>query len=76
MQVGDLVRLKNTTTGDGSNMVRLYRERVPLLVLAEDAIDRSLTPWRVVLLDTTRPGYFQRLQIDEHRLEVISHASR
>ena len=70
MQVGNLVRLKNTVTGDGSNMVRLYRDKVPLLVLSQTTShwQRSL----VTLLDATRPGYSQRLQIDEHRLEVVS----
>ena len=34
MQVGDLVRVKNSTTGDNSQMVKLWRERTPLLVWA------------------------------------------
>ena len=71
MQVGNLVRLKNTVTGDGSNMVRLYRDKVPLLV-----IQRLLYRNVAVLLDATTPAHFHNLHIDEHRLEVVSHASR
>lgn len=74
MQVGDLVRLKNTVTGDGSNRVRLWRDRVPLLVL-------EILPWkefsgRAVLLDATISGRHRNPRLDEHRLEVISRASR
>jgi hypothetical protein len=32
MKVGDLVRLKNSATGDNSEMVKLWRERTPCLV--------------------------------------------
>jgi len=33
MKVGDLVRVKNSTTGDNSEMVKLWRERTPCLVI-------------------------------------------
>ena len=32
MKVGDLVRVKSSTTGDNSEMVKLWRERTPCLV--------------------------------------------
>ena len=67
MQVGDLVRVKNTTTGDSSNMVRLYRERVPLLL-----ISKSDTPSR---LYTVLDGSTQ-YQLISWRLEVVNHANR
>ena len=60
MKVGDLVRVKNCTTGDDADMVRLYRERVPLLLM-----DRA-DSWAMVLVGETR-----RL-VPAHRLEVIS----
>ena len=65
MQVGDLVRVKNSTTGDNSQMVKLWRERTPLLVWA-------LQPeigWTHVL-----DGCVKRI-VPAHRLEVVS-ASR
>ena len=60
MKVGDLVRVKNCTTGDDADMVRLYRERVPLLLM-----DRA-DSWAEVLVGETR-----RL-VPAHRLETIS----
>jgi hypothetical protein len=74
MQVGDLVIVKNTTTGDSDNMVRLYRERVPLL-LVEDLVALHPPTLCMLVLDTS-PTRFPRLQIEAYRLEVISHASR
>jgi len=32
VKVGDLARLKNTTTGDWEWQVKLWRERIPVLV--------------------------------------------
>jgi hypothetical protein len=32
MKVGDLVRIKNTSTGDAHWMIERFRERTPLLV--------------------------------------------
>jgi hypothetical protein len=68
MQVGDLVRVKNTTTGDPQNMVRLYRERVPLLVLSCSLFGLS----RMTLVLDTTSTKFPRLQIEDYRLEVVS----
>ena len=34
MKIGDLVRVKNTTTGDPDWMVKLWRERTPVLIVA------------------------------------------
>ena len=34
MKVGDLVRVKNTTTGDNREMVKLWQRRAPLLIWA------------------------------------------
>jgi len=62
MKVGDLVRVKNCTTGDNADIVRLYRERVPLLLMDLD-IPYSFA---MVLVGETR-----RL-VPAHRLEVIS----
>ena len=72
MQVGDLVRVKNSTTGDAPNMVRLYRDKVPLLVLS-CPLDGEVYPvsWMAILLDSTSTERPQ-VQIDLHRLEVIS----
>ena len=62
MKVGDLVRVKNSRTDDNSQMVKLWRERTPLLVWA-------LQPdigWTHVL-----DGGDKRI-VPTHRLEVIS----
>ena len=64
MKVGDLVRVKNSTTGDNSEMVKLWRERTPCLVIK-------------IIFDI---GYAHVLDvrakrvISVHRLEVISEA--
>ena len=63
MQPGDLVRVKNTTTGDNSQMVKLWRERTLLLVWA-------LQPeigWTHVF-----DGGAKKRIVPTHRLEVIS----
>ena len=65
MQVGDLVRVKNSRTDDNSQMAKLWRERTLLLVWA-------LQPeigWTHVF-----DGGAKRI-VPTHRLEVIS-ASR
>ena len=59
MKVGDLVRVRNCTTGDDGEMVRLYRERVPLLLL-----DRADSRAEVLVGETRR-------LIPAHRLETI-----
>lgn len=60
MKVGDLVRVKNCTTGDNADIVRLYRERVPLLLM-----DRTDSLAMVLVGETRR-------LVPAHRLEVIS----
>ena len=60
MKVGDLVRVKNCTTGDKADIVRLYRERVPLLLM-----DRTDSLAMVLVGETRR-------LVPAHRLEVIS----
>ena len=67
MQVGDLVRVKNTTTGDSSNMVRLYREGVPLLLISKSVAPSGL----YTVLDGST-----RFQLVSWRLEVVNHANR
>jgi hypothetical protein len=64
VKVGDLVRVKNSTTGDNSQMVRLYRERTPLLVWA---LQHDIS-WTHVL-----EGGVKRI-VPMCRLEVISDA--
>jgi hypothetical protein len=62
MKVGDLVRVKNWTTGDSSELVKFYRERTPMLLTAR----RRAFAGSPVEVDISV------LQITSHRLEVIS----
>ena len=69
MKVGDLVRVKNWTTGDSSELGKLYRERTPMLLTAQrrafagspNAVDIA-----VLLVGD------KYIQITSHRLEVIN----
>ena len=61
MKVGDLVRVKNSVTGDIPEMVKLWRDRTPCLLL--HSISHH---WTCVLdKDVYR-------KIPTHRLEVVS----
>ena len=63
MKVGDLVRVKDSAIGDNPEMVKLYRERTPCLLL--HSISHH---WTCVLdKDVYR-------SIPTHRLEVVSDA--
>jgi len=44
MKVGDLVRIKNTSTGDARWMVERFRERTPLLVCEFDSFGQPYPP--------------------------------
>ena len=64
MQIGDLIRIKNTSTGDSPWWVRLWREKTPVLVMS--------TP------EPGGAGYVQILDVDGtlkwgnvRRMEVI-----
>ena len=66
MQVGDLVRVRNTSTADTDIMIRLYRDKVPMLLLEI----REMRP-HCLVLEGGQQGW-----IDEYRLEVVSRANR
>ena len=53
VNIGDLVRVKNTTTGDSAWTVRLFRDKTPLLLTGFDCF-----------ADKT---YAEILDIDGHR---------
>jgi hypothetical protein len=69
MKVGDLVRVKNWTTGDSSELVKFYRERTPMLLTAR----RRAFAGSPVEVDISVLLIGDKyIQITSHRLEVIS----
>jgi hypothetical protein len=72
MKPGDLVIVKGTSTGDPSWMVELYRERIPVLVLALNSslqVDNLGSKWVQVHYKGGEPKY-----LSSSKCEVISEA--
>jgi hypothetical protein len=69
MKVGDLVRIKNTSTGDPPWWVRLYREKTPVLVMSTP--EPGVSDLDTQILDTD--GTLKWCEV--RRMEVL-HESR
>ena len=72
MKPGDLVIVKGTSTGDPSWMVELYRERIPVLVLALNSslqVDSLGSKWVQIHYKGGEPKY-----LSSSKCEVISEA--
>ena len=69
MKVGDLVRVKNTATGDNFELVKFYRERTPMLLTARR---RAFAGSPVAVDIAVLLVGDKYIQITSHRLEVIN----
>jgi hypothetical protein len=68
MQPGDLIRVKNTSTGDPPWWVKLWREKTPVLVMSTPEPGVSVSDVQILDVDGTLKW------CEVRRLEVINAA--
>ena len=64
MKVGDLIRIKNTSTGDPPWWVRLWREKTPVLVMSTPEPGVSVADVQILDVDgTLKWGEVRRMEV-------------